>query len=379
MGRIGLRYVTEDVDRHGNVRFYLRPPGARKIRLHGTPGTPEFARLYQDALAGRIDPPKARSTPAKPGTLYALATAYKGSPEFRHLAQSTRDMRRRLIDGLLSMPVTREKPDGPKLGEAEAAALTRAHLLKIRDRFADRPEAANNRIKALSHMFGWAVARDMLAANPCRDVRKIFTGSTGHKRWTADDVQKFRTRWPSGTMARMALEVLLTGVRRSDAVRLGRQHIDGGLIVFTAAKNESRRPIMVATAITPELSAEIAQMPGGRLTLIVTEAGHPFSAKGFGARMRRWCDAAGLKGLSAHGLRKTAATVAAERGASNRMLDSMFGWSQGGRTSTTYTRDASVKALATRAAPIAGLRAEGEHFVPLSPVAPKSGTKIRRK
>jgi len=45
-GRL-YRYVTEDVDRHGNVRVYLRITGKRKIRLRTLPGTEAFEMEYQ--------------------------------------------------------------------------------------------------------------------------------------------------------------------------------------------------------------------------------------------------------------------------------------------------------------------------------------------
>ena len=40
--RVPLKYICEDIDRHGNVRCYVRAPGKRKVRLRALPGTPEF-------------------------------------------------------------------------------------------------------------------------------------------------------------------------------------------------------------------------------------------------------------------------------------------------------------------------------------------------
>ena len=40
-GERKYRYVVEDMDRHGNVRIYLRRRG-QKVRLRETPRTPEF-------------------------------------------------------------------------------------------------------------------------------------------------------------------------------------------------------------------------------------------------------------------------------------------------------------------------------------------------
>jgi hypothetical protein len=51
--------------------------------------------------------------------------------------------------------------------------LAAPHVLMLRDRRADKPGAANNRLKYLSAMFGWAVGRGIMRANPTRDVKQI--------------------------------------------------------------------------------------------------------------------------------------------------------------------------------------------------------------
>jgi hypothetical protein len=49
--RVPLKYIREDVDRHGNVRCYVRAPGKRKVRIRALPGTPAFMEEYQAAVA----------------------------------------------------------------------------------------------------------------------------------------------------------------------------------------------------------------------------------------------------------------------------------------------------------------------------------------
>ena len=45
----------EDRDRHGNIRIYFRAKGRPKVRLRGTPWTPEFMAEYEAAKG--IDAP----------------------------------------------------------------------------------------------------------------------------------------------------------------------------------------------------------------------------------------------------------------------------------------------------------------------------------
>jgi hypothetical protein len=57
------------------------------------------------------------------------------------------------------------------------------------------------------------------------------------------------------------------------------------------------------------------------------------------------CRAAGLKGKSAHGVRKIAATRAANSGATVAELEAIFGW-RGGAMASLYTREADRRRLA---------------------------------
>jgi hypothetical protein len=92
---------------------------------------------------------------------------------------------------------------------------------------------------------------------------------------------------------------------RSDVVRLGRQHVQSGIISFRRQKTGT--PVDIP--ILPELQLAINAMPKAEhLTFLVTEHGKPFTPAGFGNWFHDQCDAAGLSNLSAHGLRKAGAT-----------------------------------------------------------------------
>ncbi len=113
--------------------------------------------------------------------------------------------------------------------------LTPKAIRVLRDRKAPFPEGANNRVKALRHLFKWAVRHEHMRSNPARDVEYLHKASTGHHTWTVEEVEQFERRHPVGTKARFALTLLLyTGVRRSDVVLLGRQHARNGWLKFTA-------------------------------------------------------------------------------------------------------------------------------------------------
>src|SRR3546814_3604249 len=116
--------------------------------------------------------------------------------------------------------------------------------------------------------------------------------------------------------------MLCTGQRLSDAIKMGRQHVDGDLISVAQQKTTTRLWI----EIHPDLADELALAPAGQMTFLQTQYGRPFTAKGFPQRMRKWCDEAGLPECTSHGLRKLMAVRLAEAGCSAPEIASIGGW-----------------------------------------------------
>ena len=83
------------------------------------------------------------------------------------------------------------------------------------------------------------------------------------------------------------------------------------------------------------------------MTFIVGANGKPLDKRSFGNQFRKACRAAGVK-RSAHGLRKIAATRAANAGATVAQLEAIFGWI-GGRMASHYTRTADRRRLSIEA------------------------------
>jgi len=76
----------------------------------------------------------------------------------------------------------------------------------------------------------------------------------------------------------------------------------------------------------------------------VQASGRPLTKKSFGDEFRDACKLAGVPG-PAHGVRKIAATRAANAGATVAQLETIFGWS-GARMAALYTRAADRRRLA---------------------------------
>jgi integrase len=367
------RYVTEDVDRHGNVRLYFRRKGQPKLRLPPM-DAPEFAATYRAALAGDLKPEPTKRAAVVSGSLRGLCAEYYKSALFTRLELNTRSVRRSILERFCQ----HKNSTGEPYGDLPYKLLEARHIRKVRDELAEKPEAANNLVKALRQLYGYATEYDLAERNPARDVSRIHTGSDGFHTWTPEEVREFEERHAVGTKARLALALMLyAGLRRSDAVLIGRQHVKNGHLVFTVTKNRNRKPVTLHLPILPELQAIMDATPSGNLTFLVTQFGKPFTAAGFGNWFRRRCDEAKLLHCSAHGLRKAGATIAAENGATEYQLMAIFGWASP-KQAALYTKAARQKVLAGSAMPLL-VGHSGNESVPLSDVVPDGGTLLASK
>jgi integrase len=346
------RYVHEDIDRHGNVRTYFKRPGGPKIRMREGQGTEAFARRYYDLLkssdAGTLKP-EARG-PVR-GTWEWLAEEYmrvRTSP-FRKLDATTQRTRRGIIESTFAEPIAPGRPE--TFADIPIDRMGVKQIKVLRDRKQDLPEAANHRLSAIRAVLNWALEQDppLVRANHAAQVKGFKRQTTGYHTWTPEELEQYEGYWPIGTKARLAISLLsYTGVRRSDVVRLGKQHIRGGRLKFTAFKNRNRSPVTIDIPVLPESQAVLDASPLGDLTFLVNDLGQPFTAAGFGNKMRDWCDKARLPECSAHGVRKAAACLLAENGRSENELMAIFGWKTS-KEAQVYVKEANRKRMAERA------------------------------
>lgn len=346
------KYVHQDVDRWGNVRTYFRRAvGQKKVRIHETPNTEEFDRRYRELLqqsdAGHFKPEP--STAPKPGTFRWLGNKWIASQDFKQRDPRTQRVTQLILESMYLEPIA---PRSTELfGDWLLAHFTAKAVRILRDRKADKPEGANNRVRRLRSMFNWALRPENeelgVTANPARDVPFLKPKRVGgFPCWEPEDIEKFEARHEIGSKARLALALLMfTGCRRSDVVQLGKQHMRRGRLTFRQHKGRNRSPVTIDIPVLPALREVIDGTPTGDLAFLVTEYGQPFTANGFGGWFRDRCNEAGLPGLSAHGLRKAAATRAAENGATAHQLMAIFGWLTI-KQAELYTRKAQRKLLA---------------------------------
>jgi integrase len=318
MVKLRLKYVVEDVDRHGKVRRYFRRRGKPKIPLPGPPGSAEFMAAYQLALEGKLER-KDKPGKAPHGSFRGLVEEFYRSSLFKRLDARSQRVRMGILERFMSTGA-----EVLPYGRFEAR-----HVVRFMDDLQDTPGAANNLLKALRHLFRFARKHGYIAPNsdPTSGVENMEYRKRPFHSWTMGEVQQFETRWAIGTKPRLALALLLyTGQRRSDIVALGRQHIKDGCLEFTQAKSRHYdEPVHHAIPILPDLQRVINATPSSGLAFLETQMGKPYTANGFGNAFRDWCDLAGLRHCSSHGLRKLAATKLAEAGCTPHQIMSITG------------------------------------------------------
>lgn len=312
MTRIELPWVHRFRDRHGHMRHYFRRPGHPRTPLPGLPGSAEFMAAYEVAMAA--EKPPIGASRAAPGTMAALVASWCASADFRRLGPASQRNYRRILDGFVAQH-----------GHRMVAELEPRHVRRILDRMAETPSAANRLLSILRSLARHAVERDWRPDDPTQGVRRLRVKSDGIPTWGEPDIAAFEARWPIGTRARLALALLLyTGQRRSDVIRLGRQHIRAGAIELVQDKTGAR----LAIPLHPQLLAAMDAIPAEHLTTILTTAaGQPFAS---GNAFYNWFVAcareAGIRpGLSPHGLRKAAARRLAESGCTPHQIASITG------------------------------------------------------
>ena len=328
MNRKLPEYCYREVSRHGTPRYYFRRGKGPRIRLPDY-GTPEFKATYEAVRANSVQAIKAPK--AAHGSLEWLIGIYRQSTAYTGLSAATRRQRDNIFTNVIK-----------SAGKANYADITRAVIVRGREDRAATPAQARNFLDAMRGLFRWALDSDLIQVDPTAGVKNPRRPKgAGFKAWDIEDAEAYCSRWPIGTIERVWFEVLLnTGLRRGDAVRVGRPHLrDGALVIQT-----EKTGMHVAIPVTREFLAMVQRGPCGDLTFICGERGLPLTKESFGNLFRKACLAAGVD-KSAHGIRKLAATRIAEAGATVAELEAIFGWT-GGTMASLYTKTVDRTRLA---------------------------------
>lgn len=319
------RYVSAFCDRHGKERLRFRRAGSPGGYFTAAPPSREFWDEYQSFMADVPREPEPRRV-VKEGSIDALLTRYYRSTDFRGRAAEVSLQKRRAV-----LEAFRAKHGHRPVATAPYEKLD-AYIADIAagDGKTGGPFAAETARKLLRRLFAYAVKIQWRSDNPMDYVSYRPKKTEGYHSWTESEIAQYRAHWPLGTKQRLAMELMLwTGKRRSDAIRLGPQHIDRGALVGRDQKTGKKWTLPIA----PQLREAIDAMPpGDHLCFVPSDRGRAYSAASFGNRFKAWCREAGLPHCTAHGLRKAI---------SRRMAENRIG-NAGIKAVTLHSRDDEV-------------------------------------
>lgn len=326
-------YLHREENRHGTHVWYVRKGKGPRYRLRSEFGSDSFNAEYEAAIQGKM----ALRSQTTTGTLQWLWDAYRKADAWKALSPATRKQRENIMLHVLKAN-----------GSEPFSSVQSEDITDGLDRRVETPSAARNFLDTMRGLFQWAKGRRHVRVDPTAGLKAPKRRkSSGFEAWTHEDIAKYQKKYPIGTHERVWLDVLLyTGLRRGDAALVGPGHVQDGVV--TIATEKSGETVVVALPILDVLQHTLDAGPIGDKTWIIGKRGHSFVKEAFGNVFSEAAQAAGIE-KSAHGVRKIAATIAAENGATEAELDAIFGWT-GGRMASHYTRRANRAKLAAQAA-----------------------------
>jgi integrase len=303
----GINSITKRLANGSRRTYYYAWKGGPPLR--GEPGTPEFIRSYNEAIARKVVPPQ--------GIMLSILQAFQASEAFTRLADSTRRSYVSLIKRI-------EK----EFGDFPLAALTDRRTRGVFMAWRDRVAAASGRRQAdyawdvLARVLSWGLDRGLVLANPCTRGGRLYRGSRRENVWTGADEAAFFERAP----ARLHLALMLalwTGQRQGDLLRLPWNAYDGKHIRLRQSKTGARVVIPVGAPLKAALDAAPKVSP----IILMNRDGKPWRSESFRWIWNRACKAAGIVGLTFHDLRGTAVTRLALAGATEAEIATITGHS----------------------------------------------------
>jgi len=253
MAIIKLDYVNSYTDVRGKRRHQFRRKGHKKVMIPGRPGSPEFMEVYHALLektGGSMLVSEAGANRTKAGTVDAIAVAYYKSDAFKDgLAEATQKAWRNIINRFREF----QTPAGRYYGQNSIRDLPAKSIQAfLKGKTAN---AQKTSLKAIRSFARFAIAEGELVRDPTEAIEIVKAGpkSTGHMTWLEPQIAQYREHHLLGTIARLAIELLLNiAARRQDAHMIGQQHVRVGSDEATAsAVTTDQIPLTAESVVLP--------------------------------------------------------------------------------------------------------------------------------
>jgi integrase len=296
----------------GRVYYYHRRTG---LRLQSASNTAAFIdevkQLDKQPLA---KPEKER------GTWGALVTAYRGSPEYKQLADRTRGDYEKVFDwlaGLDGMPII--QMDGPFL----IASRDRAFETKKR-RF------TNHVMQVIGTVMGWGKPRKLSLGYPLRGEKRIKIARPrdlprANRPWTEEECVVVLSEAEGGLQLGIGLS-MFAAMRGEDVVVVPWTIYNGQALKWKQKKTGD----IVSMDGDRVLCRLLDSAPRKAVTIVTGALGRPLTEAGYRKAFRTLIlrllkEEKVAPGLTIHGLRHTNGDMLADLGADPRMIQALLG------------------------------------------------------
>ena len=308
--RIELKGICK-VTAKGHTYYYAWRGGPR---LAGEPGTPEFVRSYNQAVADHRAPDTSR--------FRGVVAAYKASPDWQNLAPATKKTMGPWLDkiGDYFGPLSIAQFDRPQKIRPIIAAWHRT--------FAATPRQADKGLAALSRVLSFAVAPlYKIGRNPVEGMRRLYKGTDRSEIIWGDDDLEALSRVASPELMLAVELAALTGLRMSDLIRVSWAHVGPHEIRIATQKSRGKREAIIPLyQALRDLLARIEK----RATVVLTNSQmRPWTAPALDEAFRIAKNKADID-KRFHDLRGTAATKFYVAGIDERTIAEICGWTEEG-------------------------------------------------
>lgn len=255
-------------------------------RIKAKPGTDDFRRQYDEAMAKRKTPPE--------GLLFTLIAEYKKSGEFTQKSDSTKRAYRSYI-----------KMIEDEFGDMPIAALEQPAVRGVfkawRDTMVETPRKADYAWVTLARILSVAKDRGRIAVNPCERGGRLYAADRTDKVWGEAEIAKLLSVC-SPEIELALIMALWTGQRQGDLLRLPWSAYDGKRIKLTQSKTGKNVVIPAGDPLKAALKAAKRHGP----MVLTNSYGKPWTSDGFRTSWAKACAKAGIEGLTFHDLRGSA-------------------------------------------------------------------------
>lgn len=279
-----MRLKRIKVVRRGKRLYHYYKGKDGLVRLPDPAADPDgFMRAYARCERRKVDLEKRQEA----GSLRAMITLWKQSPDFTSKAAGTRRIYSMMIDEVADLM------DGATL-----MTIERRDVQLMMDKCAPTPAKANLMLATLSSLYRWAIKRDYAQSNPTQGVEGFEVGE--HDPWP-DHILQAALQSKDELFRRAVKLYLYTGQRSGDCCAMTWTQIGDG--VLRMRQQKTGKELLIP--LHPELEAELRGAKRQCVTILTNTKGQPLRP----GRMLKWVSDFGQKfgvNLVPHGLRKNA-------------------------------------------------------------------------